>query len=301
MTAIARPAKARFPFGAAFGAVRDFADREGSTRAVALVRILIVLLVLAKWGEDLAFFSAKAPGVLFLSPLFFCCAALALVGYRTKFAVAGLTILLAALYFGYGKSFGVHEWAHHHAYMLLCATALLNGAPCERSYSVDRYLAVLRAERMQVDAPAERGPLWAQNLIVLQMGALYFWTAIDKTEPHFLNGDRLERIMEWSYAGHPAYEFLTQRWLLAGGSIAVVLVEYFLAYAVVARKFPRLTLLVAIGLHAVFFFLLKVDTYSATMIVLYLLYLDPDAVHRSIDRLQIQPSRQSSASAVQQP
>jgi hypothetical protein len=271
---------------AAFAAIRAFANREGSTRAVALVRILIVLLVLVKWGEDLAFFRAPAPGVLFLSPLFFLCCALALVGYRTKAALAGLTAILALLYFWFGKTLGVHEWAHHHAYMLLCVTALLNGAPCEKSYSVDRYLDVLRAETRGAAAPPERGPLWAQNLIVLQMAALYFWTAIDKTEPHFLNGDRLERILEWSYAGHPAYGLLTQGWFLAGSSVVVVVIEYFLAYAVLARRFRRFTLLVAIGLHAAFYVLLKVDTYSATMIVLYLLYLDPEAVHRAIDRLE---------------
>lgn len=290
MTAAAPLARHRFRIGPCLAAIRDYANREGSTRAVALVRILIVLLVLAKWGEDLAFFSARAPGIHFISPLFFLCAALALVGYRTKAAIAGLTFLLAFFYFGYGKALGVHEWAHHHAYMLLVVTALLNGAPCEKSYSVDRYLAVLAAERRGEAAPAERGPLWAQNLIVLQMGALYFWTAIDKTEPHFLNGDRLERIMEWAYAGHPAYQLLTERWFLAGGSILVVLVEYFLAYAVIARQWTRLTLLVGIGLHAAFYFLLKVDTYSATMIVLYLLYLDPEAVHRAIDRLQRAPA-----------
>jgi hypothetical protein len=291
MTALAVRDEAAGGLARIVDALRAFAAREASTRAVALVRILIILLVLVKWGEDLAFFRNDAPGLVFLTPLFFGCCALALIGWRTKAALFGLAALLGLFYFFYGKTLGVHEWAHHHSYMLFFVVALLNAAPCEKSYSVDRWLALRAAERAGAAPPAERGRTWAQNLIVLQMGALYFWTAIDKTEPHFLNGDRLERIFEWSYAGHPAYSLLTERWLLAGGSILVVLVEYFLAYAVIARRFPRATLFLAIGLHVAFYVLLKVDTYSATMIVLYLLYLDPDRVHRAIDRLHGAPLR----------
>jgi hypothetical protein len=265
--------------------VSEIAARRGSTRAVALVRILVALLVLVKWGEDLALFRADAPGLLLLSPLFFVATAMMLVGFRTKAAVFVLSLTLAILYFVYGKFLNFHEWAHHHSYVLFAVVTLLNGAPCERSYSVDRWLGLRRAERSGGPAPAERGFTWAQDLIVLQMGALYFWTAIDKTEPYFLNGQRLERIFEWAYAGHPLYGLLTLPWFLAAASIAVVGLEYFLAYALLARRCKRAAFAMATALHFLFYWLLKVDTYSATMIVLYLLYADPDRVHRAIDRL----------------
>jgi hypothetical protein len=286
MTMTASTEAAERPLARLVADISDFANREGSTRAVALVRILILLLVLVKWGEDLAFFSARAPGAIYLSPLFFIAAGAALVGWRTKPALFALTILLAVYYFGYGQKFGVNEWAHHHSYMLLFVVAMLNGAPCEKSYSVDRWLAVRRAARRGEQAPVERGPLWAQSLIILQLAALYFWTAIDKTEWQFLNGERLERIFEWAYAGHPAYALLTQGWFLAASSTAVVVIEFFLAYALLAGRFKRAAFAIALVLHIGFYFFLKVDTYSATMLVLYLLYANPERVHRAIDELQ---------------
>lgn len=285
VTAIAKSNGLNDRFAGLASHIGEYANRQASTRAVSLVRILIVLLVLVKWGEDAAFFSAAAPGLVLISPLFFLCCTLALVGWRTKPAILGLSIILALFYFGYGKVLGVHEWAHHHSYMLFLVVALLNGAPCEKSYSIDRWLALKRASACGTPAPKERGFTWAQDLIVLQMGALYCWTAIDKTEWRFLNGERLERIFEWAYGGHPAYDFLTQPWLLGLASTSVVIIEYFLAFSVIAKRFKRPTFIIALCLHAAFYFLLKVDTYSATMIVLYLLYADPDRLHRAIDAL----------------
>ena len=287
-------ARTASPFGRSFALIADIANREGSSRPAALVRILIVLLVLVKWGEDAAFFSAGAPGLIFVSPLFFVLSGMALVGFRTKPALLGLSLILAFFYFA-GPKIGQSEWGHHHAYMLLLAVALLSGAPCEKSYSVDRWLALAEARKVGAPAPEERGFLWAQRLIVLQMGALYFWTAIDKTTPSFLSGARLERIFEWAYAGHPAYAFLTQPFLLAAASTTVMIVEYFLAFALIAGRFKRAAFVIAVGLHVAFYFLLKVDTYSATMIVLYLLYADPDRLHRAIDTLQGYPPRDATA------
>ncbi len=265
--------------------IETIALRQGSTRAAALVRIIIALLILAKWSEEFALFRADHIGLIVLSPIYFGAALLMLAGFRTKAAVFAMSLVLGLLYFGYGKLGGVHEWAHHHCYMLLAVTALLNGAPCEKSYSVDRWLALRRAARQGCDPPAERGFTWAQRLIVLQMGALYFWTAIDKTEPYFLNGQRLERIFEWAYAGHPLYDVITAPPLLAAASCLVVGLEYFLGYALIAGRMKRAAFVIALGLHVLFYWLLKVDTYSATMIALYLLYADPDRVHRAIDAM----------------
>lgn len=262
------------------------ANRQGSSRAAGLLRIGIAALALVRWGEDVALFNADSPGLLILSPLFFIFAIAMLAGFRTKTATFGLTLVLGVFYFLYGHALGMAEWAHHHTYILLIATALLNASPCEKSYSVDRWLALQRAHRRGLIPPPERGYLWGQDLIVIQMAALYFWTAIDKTEWGFLSGDRLERIFEWTYAGHPLYPLMTVKPLLAIASLAVVVIEYYLAYAVLARKWKCATMGIAISLHLLFFFMLKVDTYSATMIVLYLAYLNPDRLHNMLDEIQ---------------
>jgi hypothetical protein len=73
--------------------------------------------------------------------------------------------------------------------------------------------------------------------------------------------------------------------ILAVLSIIVVVVEYFLAFAIFVRRWQMFVLPLGLALHAAFYMLLPVNTYSATVMVLYLALLDPDAVHRFLDRM----------------
>ncbi|MEM6650542.1 MAG: hypothetical protein AAF603_09860 [Pseudomonadota bacterium] len=145
-----------------------------------------------------------------------------------------------------------------------------------------------KAEKDGIPPPPERGALWAQSLIPLQMSALYFWAAYDKTIPAYFKGEWLERVLEWGYAGHPLYEVITLPALIITASLMVLVVEYYLAVAVLYRLWPKITYPLGIGLHLCFALLLNVDTYSLTMILFYLALLNPDRVHIFIDELQDQ-------------
>ena len=68
-------------------------------------------------------------------------------------------------------------------------------------------------------------------------------------------------------------------------AVTVVVVEFFLAFAIFVRRWRACVVPIGLALHAAFYVLLPVSTYSATMMVLYLALLDPDEVHRFIDRL----------------
>jgi hypothetical protein len=118
------------------------------------------------------------------------------------------------------------------------------------------------------------------------MSALYFWTAVDKTDWAFLSGQRLEQIVVWHHSGRALEGLLLMPVFLVGASIIVVIVEYFLAFAIHIRRLQWIAIPMAIALHALFYVLLPVETYSVTMIVLYLAVLHPRAVHDFIDRMQ---------------
>ena len=259
---------------------------EQSTRSVGLIRIALGLVILTRFANELTVFNALDPSGLVLGPLFFAVTGMMIVGYMARIAAAWVAASVLVIYLTgqYGNS--VAQANHHHVYLLLSATLLLAFAPCGSSYSIDRYRAARRAERMGLPAPAERGPVWAQRLIVLQLAALYFWAAVDKSDWAWLSGDRLAQIVTWTYSGRPLAVLLDRPALLAGLAILVVAVEYGLALGVVVRRWVAVVLPVGIALHAAFYLLLPVGTYSITMIVLYLAIPDPDAVHRILDRLQ---------------
>lgn len=261
-------------------------DFQGSTRPVGLVRIGLALVIWTRFARDMALHSNTEAWHTFFSAFFLVFTVLMLVGLYTRVAVPVVAVLLAMLYFGFG---GLGERPHyyaHHVYLLFAATTLLAMTPCGRSYSIDRFRAVRWAGIAGRPPPPERGPLWGQRLIVLQMASLYFWTAVDKTGMHFLSGDRLEAILTWAHSGRPVEPFLLAPAFIVTASIAVVVVEYFLAFGILIRRLHPIAVPLGIALHAAFFVILPLMTYSISMILLYLLVVDPDRVHEVIDRIQ---------------
>lgn len=259
---------------------------RGSTRSAALLRIGLALLLWTRFATDLAPFRGFTPDKLALSAVFFVATSAMLVGWwsRTATLVSGATALW--LMFRVGVHGGHEPYVHHHVYLLATATVLLALTACGGSYSVDRWLAVRSAEGRGEAPPAEEGDLWGLRLVALLVSNVYFWGAYDKTNEVFLAGYRLHHMFGYLYLGSDWPVGVATANLMAVVAVATVVIEYALAVALWIRRCQPIGFVVGIGLHAAFFLLLPVSTFSATMLLLYLAYLDADAVHRLIDRLQ---------------
>ncbi|TIU00559.1 MAG: hypothetical protein E5W55_02520, partial [Mesorhizobium sp.] len=174
---------------------------EGSSRSSALIRIGLAMLFWSRWAGELLLYRDQSPIGLFLAVNFFVATALLFVGYHSRIAALWTGSVGLAMYYYFGHQLGREPWTHHHTYLLAIAALLIALTPCGRSYSLDRYLAVMRAERTGRPPPAERGNLWGLRLIVVQISVLYFFAAFDKTNYAFLSGARIEQIFLWYYAG----------------------------------------------------------------------------------------------------
>ncbi|TGQ12488.1 hypothetical protein EN809_027860 [Mesorhizobium sp. M2E.F.Ca.ET.166.01.1.1] len=260
------------------------AGTEGSSRSSALIRIGLAMLFWARWAGELLLYMDQSPAGLFLAANFFVATTLLFVGYHSRVAAVWTGSVGLAMYHYFGFELGREPWTHHHTYLLAVSALLIALTPCDRSYSLDRYLAVTQAERMGVPPPAERGNLWGLRLIVVQLSVLYFFAAFDKSNHAFLSGARLEQIFLWFYAGSDYPAGLA--WLATILSFGVVALEYCLAFGLPFRATRRYLVLPGLAFHAIIYVTLPVYTFSATMALLYLAYFDADAVDRVIARLQ---------------
>lgn len=260
-------------------------QHAGSTRAVGLLRIALALIIFARYGREVGLFAAADSAHTVLAGCFFILTTMMLVGIYSRTATALAAGMLAFMYFGYSHLPGRVGWNYHHTYLLMISVLFLSFTPCDRSFSLDRYLAVRAAEAERRPPPPEYGQLWGARLIALQLSAVYFWTAVDKTSWAFLSGQRLEQIMVWHYSGRALEDVVTIPALLVAASAVVVVVEYFLAFAIQIRRLQAVAIPLAIAMHGVFYVMLPVETYSITMIALYLAVVDPDALHRFTDRM----------------
>lgn len=259
---------------------------EGSTRTAALIRIGLAVTAWVRWGSELLFFEVLSPFGFVLALAFFFATTAMFFGIGSRAATFATAVVTLVMYYFVGHALGRTPWTHHHTYLQAFATLLLACTPCGRSYSVDRWLTVREAEREGTAPPPERGNLYGLRLIALQLSVVYVFAAIDKTTLAFLSGDRLEHILALYYIGsdypYGIPGFHSAMMLVA---IATVALEYALGFGMLHPRLRRRLVIPGLLLHGSFYVLLPVQTYTATVAVLYLAYFDADAVHAIIDRL----------------
>lgn len=269
--------------------VADFRDHallvRGSTRSVSLMRILLVFVVWSRWAYVMRPQFNLEPWRLLVSSAFWIATPMMLIGWWSRASTAVTGAVLLVVFFGFGMLDGQTNLVEHHTWLLTMGVCLLALTPCGGSWSVDRWLSLNRAERAGHVPPPEQGDLWALHLIRLQLSAVYFWSAVDKTEVPFLRGDRLEQLTLFLYTGAEYPDLPGFRLLVVTSAWTVVLLEYALAFALWFPRSRGLALAAAFGLHGVFYWAIPVNTFTATMWALLIAFLEPEAVHRGIDRL----------------
>lgn len=260
---------------------------EGSTRGVALVRMAIVVNAWARWSDEHVLYRNLDPEALIVAFTFFVSSTLTFFGLFTRFAAP--IFAATAFHFVYVSGFarGHEPYTHHHTVLLAWAALFVALTPSGKSLSIDRLLALKRAQKEGTLPPPEVGNLWGARLMVLQLSSVYFWGAIDKTYLAFANGARMSHYLMNYYTGPTEladYSSLIPPLLLVMGTLTIVL-EFGLSVGLFFKAGRKWLMLPGLLLHGLFYFTLSVFTFSTTMWALYIACFDPEEVDRTLERL----------------
>jgi hypothetical protein len=253
------------------------AAEHGPAEAFGLLRIGLVLLVWSEWGRELQLFRSVEPSRLGLSVVFWIATGALFVGFRSRIAAIATMLCVQWIYQIEGHLWGKEAWAHHHSWVIVSTTSLLALAPVERWWSVDAWLARRAGAPLSPD-----GPQWVRYLIGFQLCNVYFWGAWDKTSAAFLSGERMQHHMMslfWGSDPVPGGWFAP---LMAALAVLTVGIEYALPFALWSPRWRTAALLAGVGLHALFYVLLPVGTFSAVMVLCYLAFLPPESIRRAL-------------------
>lgn len=253
--------------------------REASTRSVSLLRLIMGLILWSRWAGETAFYRGHDLEHYGLSIAFYVVSTLVVVGLFSRVATLLAAVLTAYMVYSYGF------WFSHHTRTIMLILALLPLTPCGHSYSLDRWLALRRHARGQGPVPVEKAPQWGRFAIGLMIGAIYFWSGMDKLGLPFMSGERLEQIHMFLYFGSdypssPLFRpfemvsawFVTALWLVMPVGLMV-------------PRLQRVFIPLGLVLHGFIYYTLPVGTFSVTMWAAYLALIDPDAFHRFVDRM----------------
>lgn len=258
---------------------------EGSSRPAALIRMGLVVLVWTRYAEDFLLYKNLEPYYLLHGVSLFVASTLLFFGAFTRLAAIWTAATLVSFYYYMGFAKGIEPYTHHHTYVLAITGVLLACSPCGKSYSWDRWRAVVRAEESGQPLPDETGPQWALRLMALQVSLIYFWSGFDKCNPAFLSGERMEHYAMYLYLGSDYPKSALFHPAMVGLAWSTVFLEFALAFGLWWKRAQRVLVPFGMFFHAMLYVLLPVGTYSLNMWLLYLAFLDPDDVHRFIDRI----------------
>jgi hypothetical protein len=271
------------------GWTRAFMDwalhSEGSTRTSALIRIGLATILWTRWANELLPFNHLADGRWPLCVAFFVATSLLLVGLWTKVSAPLVAVIALWLVYYVGYVQGEGNYSNLSATLLAWAIVWLACTPCGASYSVDRWLALRRADQSGQDPPEERGALWGLRLMSLQVAALQLWTAMAWCNRGFLSGDRLAQYVMKYYTGSSPIDEGVSGLILMVAAWVIVALEFALTVGLFFKRTRNWLVLIGLILYGAFYLGLDVSTFSVTLWVMYLAFYNADEVHRLIDYL----------------
>jgi len=259
-------------------------DGRGSPRVLALLRIGVALQLWSRFGVTFALHRVESVAWAVLAVTFWVGSTLLLVGWRASLGAVLSGVAVAGAYGWLAHAHHLEALASHHVQALLIALICLAPADLDASLS-PRWLAG-RAEGTSWLAP--------QHLVALLVSVMYAGGAFEKSNLGFLSGERLEQVYRYTVFGSdPFGPWLG--WLCLLLAVVTVLVEWGL---VVLPWWPRARLpALAVGavFHGAVYHQLPVVTFTTTMLVLYLAFLDPDRVAVEMDCTDGEPAARRGA------
>jgi hypothetical protein len=257
---------------------------EGSTRSAALIRIFLPIVIWGRIGDRLLLYKVDHEPELLVATLVFFAATLAMMaGLWSRVAVPLVGATMTYFYIYRGLYSGEEAWRVIQQYW--APAVFIAFTDCGRSFSVDRWRALRKAERAGTPPPAEHGNLMGLRLIAILVSSIYVWGAVDKLDPQFMAGERIDRIWMHLYGSSDYPEgtaWTAAMWILG---ISTPASELALGIGMfVARARPWMVLL-GIVVHSAFYVFLPVSSFSLMMWTCYLAYFPADQIHRGIDRL----------------
>jgi hypothetical protein len=258
--------------------------REGSTRAAALIRLGLPLLIWSRWGREWILVRDLEPWKVALGFTMFVSTTTMFFGIfsRLSAAVAGFSTCMFVWYCGH--TLNVESYTHHHTTALAIGTVLCALLPCGGSYSVDRFLAVRRARQAGEAPPPERGDNWALSLIALHVSAIYLWGTYAKLSRGYMSGERFEHYLAKLYLGSDYPEWWAYPYVALFLAWSAILIEPVLAIGLYSRRLQRWLVPLGLFFHGVIYYTMPVATFSATMWLFYIAFVDPDDTHWLIEQ-----------------
>ncbi|HVI03479.1 MAG TPA: HTTM domain-containing protein [Enhygromyxa sp.] len=259
--------------------VERFGLEQVSSRSLGLIRILTCLDIIFEYASP--WVSHRVDNeleILVLTWIVFLSNWFVLVGYKTRIASAILFCSFGVLHLWYGQWLGMNMFRQPvQMFQVITVLAL---APSGRSLSIDRALEVRRAKREGRAPPPEQLSYWVLDVLAVEVAAIYLWAGLDKTDPAWFRGERMEHYYMFWYGSSDSLIYTP--WIHEISVVmawATTILELSLAFGLVFRRTRYYVVWGGFVLHIGILFYFAVTYFSMMMMTVLIACIPPKWVH----------------------
>jgi hypothetical protein len=232
-------------------------------------------------------------GTFLLTQGLFVALSVLILGYKTRLAAVAAAMCFAGLHLYYGVELRMKQMAA--PVLEFQFLVLLALTPCGRSLSLDRVLAVRRAQAEGRDPPPERVLWWQVELFVIAIASVHLWLAIDCSQPEWLTGAIIENDLMRLWSGSDLFSYRPRVHTVAVALAWVATISaYLLAFGLLIRRWRPYLMWLGVALHfAVILTFISTylqSYYNLVMVATLISCLDPERIHQFISLQGDQPA-----------
>ena len=169
------------------------------------------------------------------------------LGWWYKLAMIGFTVMWTAVYLNQKESY------NNHYYFLILISIIMIFLPANRKLSLDaKFHPSIKQNKIQ---------RWMPYLLLLQVAILYFYAAIAKLYPDWLDGTFSKILLNGITQRQFFLEIFNQKWFLLAYAYAGILFDLLIIPALFWKKTRKLAIIASFGFHLFNAYSLKIGIF----------------------------------------
>ncbi len=192
-------------------------------------------------------------------------ALMVVIGFKYKISLAGFAILWSGVYLMQKTVYN----NHHYLLILMCLIMLF--LPANKWASVD--------SRRDPSIKSYTMPAWCRYVILLQVTIVYFYAALAKFYPGWLDGTFSGILLE-PKAGRFTGFLFREKWFHIAFGYAGIAFDMFIVPLLLYKRTRTIALIAAVCFHTFNWFMLNIGVFPLFSLTMLVFFYPPDTIRR---------------------
>jgi hypothetical protein len=204
-----------------------------------------------------------------------------MLGLRYRFAIIGYTILWAGVYFMQKTSY------NNHYYLLLLISFIMIFLPANRDKALDIKLGLVQEKKTM--------PYWIILIFIIQISIVYFYAAVAKFYPDWLDGTFTKNLLSGSELPVSVLALFSQKWFYLFIAYTGIVYDFLIVPLLLLKRTRTLALIASLCFHLFNAIVLQIGIFPFFALSFALFFYEPEKMRRIFLREKSTPDQNTNS------